>query len=211
MFLPDVPGFIFDVLQTQKLRDLHWRQSVSDIHLVSKEENGNPPVLNVWRQRWEIMLIKWQIMCRRKRIRKGRSGKAKSLTLSIFGCYTKIKCNKETGQKKHRPGWFSNVSSSSLATTILSLSALSMTNMIACPSLKNNNGSQNTELSHKPNKIDHTLTCSNVPTGSCTGLDQTCQRLWKKDCKDEKKMYTWYVHISEQCVDLFLALIVNIG
>lgn len=35
------------------------------------------------------------------------------------------------------PGWFSNVSSSSLATTILSLSALSMTNMIAWPSLKN--------------------------------------------------------------------------
>lgn len=34
------------------------------------------------------------------------------------------------------PGWFSNVSNSSLATTILSLSALSMTKMIAWPSLR---------------------------------------------------------------------------
>lgn len=47
--------------------------------------------------------------------------------------------NKVQGLMKDRPGWLSNVSSSSLATTILSLSALSMTNMMACPSLRNKN------------------------------------------------------------------------
>lgn len=66
---------------------------------------------------------------------------------SILDHYTKLKSTKETGWMNHRPGWFSNVSSSSLATTILSLSALSMTNMIACPSLRNPNRSKDTALS----------------------------------------------------------------
>lgn len=57
--------------------------------------------------------------------------------------------NKVQGLMKDRPGWLSNVSSSSLATTILSLSALSMTNMMACPSLRNKNRSQDTESSHQ--------------------------------------------------------------
>lgn len=47
MFIPDVPGFVFDVLQTQELWDFDWRQSVSDIHLVSEEQDGDPPVFNV--------------------------------------------------------------------------------------------------------------------------------------------------------------------
>lgn len=36
--LPDVPGFVFDVLQTQHLRDLDWRQSVPQVCLVGEEE-----------------------------------------------------------------------------------------------------------------------------------------------------------------------------
>lgn len=150
MFLPDVPGLVFDVLQTQKLRDLYRWQSVSDIHLVSKEEDGDPSVLNVWRQRWKSC---WQT----GRLTAGGKGwwtktvwkEKMSLKFSILDPDTKIKSIKEMGWVNHRPGWFSNVSSSSLATTILSLSALSMTNMIACPSLRNKNRSQDTALSHQ--------------------------------------------------------------
>lgn len=47
MFIPDVPGFVFDVLQTEQLWDLDRRQSIPDIHLVSKEQNGDPPVFNI--------------------------------------------------------------------------------------------------------------------------------------------------------------------
>lgn len=47
MFIPDVPGFVFNVLQTEQLRHLDRRQSIPDIHLVSKEQDGDPPVLHV--------------------------------------------------------------------------------------------------------------------------------------------------------------------
>lgn len=90
------------------------------------------------------------------------------------------------------PGWFSNVSSSSLATTILSLSALSMTKMIAWPSLTNKKKSQGVNVWKKQQKglsffrIAGTFTCSNVPKGFCICLDQTCQTLWRKDYKNRR-------------------------
>lgn len=51
MPLPDVPGFVFDVLQAEQLWDLDCRQSISDIHLVSKEQDGDPPMFNIFTER----------------------------------------------------------------------------------------------------------------------------------------------------------------
>lgn len=87
-----------------------------------------------------------------------------------------------TGHEINTPGWFSNVSSSSLATTILSLSALSITNMIAWPSLQENKRKMKTQESRINTFLItkegcRRFTCSSVPKGSCICLDLTCRTL----------------------------------
>ena len=49
----------------------------------------------------------------------------------------------QTERHRHVPGWFRRVRSSSLATTILNLSLLSMTKIMACPSLCNTKNEKN--------------------------------------------------------------------
>lgn len=46
--LPDVPGFVFDVLQTQHLRDFDRRHGAVQIHLVGEEQYWNPFAADIW-------------------------------------------------------------------------------------------------------------------------------------------------------------------
>lgn len=46
--LPDVPRLVFDLLQTQHLRDLDRRHGVPQVHLVCKEQDWHLFAVDVW-------------------------------------------------------------------------------------------------------------------------------------------------------------------
>lgn len=102
--LPDVPWLVFDILQTQHLRDLIGRHSILQIHLVGKEQHWDLFAAHIWTQSAILVIA----------------------SLCHLDMANVVLCV---------PSWFRRVSSSSLATTIRSLSPLSMTNMTAWLSL----------------------------------------------------------------------------